>query len=1277
MKIFEIVNKGKGLIEDLTPENLLLIEESLSGSESFLQKIGENGSLENSNVYESDYEVVVNDTLRVGEYLHVDSLKQNDDYNTTLKYSNSLTRSASFLQYVNDSMYFTNYDTPPPVSGSSGSTGYGIAKVDLSGNVIEVVPSSLGANNKVIVKMVKVGGTLYYVVNDLGFATSVVYSINTDGDTSTLITSLPKKVYDFAVSESTGTIFLSIDNGTLGDVYKVVGDGYEIINIGFDVRGVASDYNYFYLAGRTNGDTYKIDEDGTIVETLSMFNSDNSNRGGYLAIDTGNNFFYTHTDTHLELVNIGSGTNYEYYGAEFSGITYIQLLDGNLYITVNDKILLVNFSDDSSTAYTTVVLNSGGNKGIAVNEDGVLMLGRYDQIYTASPAPKRLLTTDGDGMVVPYDGEVATKQDILDTIYIEVTKNELGSLIKGQNLVPGALYKITGVQPELYDDGTNSGTTVYLHALTSSTIAENGHGEFYNPSYNNATEGFDIWDNINTWSLKPHQGLDSSYFSYAWDEPIGVVVSGTDQVYVICTNNRVYSIDATGSTYSSYTVGDQPSGIAVDTNTNLVYISNYGDNSVTRISAGTSGGEFVELFGSGGSGPSSVYVDFAGNVYTTNELSNDVTKYTISGTASTFTNTGAEPCDMIGNGSYLYIVNGGDDTVSRVSYSGGTSSVYATVGPDPRDICMDLSDNLYVTNTGDNTISKIDSTSGVSTVFATVSGVPSDIIFQNDTLFVTISDSNTIEQIDMDGNVSLYTTVGPSPSSLFRTGGRMFVTCKDEDSVYKVENVISEQDFDANEFITSDNGATGRLVGSIETGRFEALSGSWSESTYFTGDSSNAAMDIVEIDDHFYEEGDRVIWGGYYWENISSKIGFANSSLELSSDDWEKVKYSSGIYTKVVDIIEYDFFRDWISRRYETTSGCDIRCSQNEFQVIEDRIDEGSSIGFPISVFQFGNPSVVTGITVDGGFFDNINFCGYNQNNISLKKGAYQYKTKYYKTCSQKNLSFDLNAYQSDITFNANAYQMKIVLGVEARQSNISFDDQAYQANISLIGASSFQNGISFKNSAYQENLTFGNLASQYNITMGDGSVQQNIDFGTGSSQYNLDLGGYSHQDFLTFDCGSFQSDLILGESSYQSYLQFGVQSAQETIEMEVGCFQKNLTFGTSARQSQITLRENSFQSFIDFHSGAFQQAVHLDYNTNQQNIVFMTNSGLRYLNISNYSMNAITFEALTPIEYANFDTTTIMGTNYPKTIYRKPDGSFKIRYYNNSDTLVIADLDD
>lgn len=81
------------------------------------------------------------------------------------------------------------------------------------------------------------------------------------------------------------------------------------------------------------------------------------------------------------------------------------------------------------------------------------------------------------------------------TIFITKTKAEIDTLISTNSLILGATYEIMGVHPTLYNDGTNSGTTIYLKAISTNGLEKIGTGKFYNPKYNNSTDGFGIWDN--------------------------------------------------------------------------------------------------------------------------------------------------------------------------------------------------------------------------------------------------------------------------------------------------------------------------------------------------------------------------------------------------------------------------------------------------------------------------------------------------------------------------------------------------------------------------------------------------------------------------------------------------------------------------------------------------------------------------------------------------------------------------------------------------------------
>ena len=77
---------------------------------------------------------------------------------------------------------------------------------------------------------------------------------------------------------------------------------------------------------------------------------------------------------------------------------------------------------------------------------------------------------------------------------IEVTQAIAVSLANSSSLSAGSTYKITGVQPTLYDDGTSSGTTIFLKAETTSLFEKKGFGLFYNPKYDHNITGFGVVD---------------------------------------------------------------------------------------------------------------------------------------------------------------------------------------------------------------------------------------------------------------------------------------------------------------------------------------------------------------------------------------------------------------------------------------------------------------------------------------------------------------------------------------------------------------------------------------------------------------------------------------------------------------------------------------------------------------------------------------------------------------------------------------------------------------
>jgi sugar lactone lactonase YvrE len=225
----------------------------------------------------------------------------------------------------------------------------------------------------------------------------------------------------------------------------------------------------------------------------------------------------------------------------------------------------------------------------------------------------------------------------------------------------------------------------------------------------------------------------SSTFSNGFNQPMGIALDATGNIYVCDFNNhRIQQFNGTGGYIRSF--GSQgfgngyfsnPMGIAIDATGNIYVCDAFNH----RIQKFTSAGAYISQFGSQGSGngyfnyPKGIAIDATGNIYIADTNNNRIQKFTSAGAyVSTIGSAGSAngyflfpygiAFDATGN---IYVCDSSNHRIQKFTSAGAYVSKFGSLGSGnlelnyPYGIAIDAAGYIYVCERSNHRIHKFDS----------------------------------------------------------------------------------------------------------------------------------------------------------------------------------------------------------------------------------------------------------------------------------------------------------------------------------------------------------------------------------------------------------------------------------------------------------------------------------------------------------------------------------------------------------------------------------------
>jgi len=422
-----------------------------------------------------------------------------------------------------------------------------------------------------------------------------------------------------------------------------------------------------------------------------------------------------------------------------------------------------------------------------------------------------------------------------------------------------------------------------------------------------------------------------------------------------------------------------------------------------------------------------------------------------------------------------------------------------------------------------------------------------------------------------------------------------------------------------------------------------------------------------------YQPGDTIIWGGKAWKNLTGNLGSSVDIFNLNNGDWEAIPYDTINYNQAIDLIQYDLSKNRIVLRADNKQNIHYSLANNNYY-------------YHIRKFGWGNPGVEQNFIDAGSELECLNNIGYIVGN-TLKNFS-QISRNTIDSGSVIEGNYLVTAYMQDnilensyIYFNnlvSGGFYLNTLFSGTISNNTINYSNLGHNIIItSSVDVNTIENTAMVFNNYEGDSYFINNIIQLFSIENNNLSLSSRIEsnefIGIEGQQLDFTNNTVSNGSNISSNrlCGYFTNN-DLSYTYFENNNFLTVSSILNNTFLTSGFTHNNIT---QASISNSTLNESAIANCV---FGASSSITFLVLNGSDINVCTFKDSRLNFttmMAMNGQIIRSCDFNYIGDLSL-DISAATDIYLACSKTVFKNSAGVVRLSYYDDTDTLVITNID-